>query len=867
MRAIQGIPTTYQQILESMFCLPLNPLAGEGGRCSTAMPFPMDALRLPASSPLRLSASPPPHALASASLCAADDQYVCWHLRQIGADRVWQDFGVRGSGITVATIDSGVYLEHPALFSQYRGNQGEGQLDHRYNWYDPYGLASQPTDAGTHGTHVMGILVGRGSSASAPAIGVAPNANWIAARACSSRDCDEIKIIQAAQWLLAPTDANGRNPRPDLRPHIINNSWTSGQDSPWFTSYADAWRAAGIYPVFAAGNSGNSRQCGTVLSPGDYLSVTSVGATDSNAALSSFSSIGPTLDGRIKPDLVAPGSAILSSVADQRNYAPLNGTSMASPHVAAAVALLWAANPALIGDYATTYAALTSSATAITVDARFLSATFAACRPDQIPNSIIGYGQLDAYAAVRQVRVEVPWLRIGLPEASSLGPGASTIVTITLDARYVAGPGSYQARVLVYGNDLSATPLSIPVTMHVPGDAQHARVTGRITGASTGGPLHGLVSVSDGPSVATDANGNYALTLPAAASAFQLQASAPGYASQSASQTLAPGQQITLDFALTEAQPQVSFVTAPRSFALGASATITASFTISNPGATGLSYSASIANEAYGVWRSDEPDGPVNPWRAPPSDATMLDLSHDGASDAIALGFDFPFFSQNQSEVRITANGLLVFGPLANDDVPFSAGCMPLSETSYPAIAALRADLDPSQNNARVSYAQLPEGFLVTWENVPLAADPSVRLSFQALLQPDGRISLHYQQMSGLSSDAWASVGLQRSNFNHQNVSCRNDRPLFSGLNIELRPQPLPSNWISLFAATGNIVPGGSGQLTAQLYWYNPTPYPWPFSATLELRSNDPQQPLLHKPIRAQAAAVPYTILLPLVAR
>lgn len=156
-----------------------------------------------------LEAPMPSEPVQIASLCEADSNNVCWHLRQIGANRSWNEFGVRGEGITVAHIDSGVSLNHPALREQYRGHSTNG-LDHRYNWFDPYGSSAVPTDSGNHGTHVMGIMVGRGLSASAPAVGVAPGARWIAARACSARDCAEIQIILAAQWMLAPTDLDGR---------------------------------------------------------------------------------------------------------------------------------------------------------------------------------------------------------------------------------------------------------------------------------------------------------------------------------------------------------------------------------------------------------------------------------------------------------------------------------------------------------------------------------------------------------------------------------------------------------------------------------------------------------------------------------
>jgi subtilisin family serine protease len=286
---------------------------------------------------------------------------ICWNIRQIGADRVWRDFGDTGRGITLASMDTGVRYTHPALAKQYRGYRGPGGYDHNYNWFDPKGIDRAPVDSNGHGTHTTGTMVGSGSSANQPAVGVAPGAEWIAAQGCSGAVCNEIDLIAAAQWMLAPTDLDGTRPRPDLRPMIINNSWAGAGGDDWYAGYVTAWRAAGMFPVFAAGNSGDG--CGSIESPGDYANVLAVGATDERDVIASFSARGPTHDGRRKPDVVAPGvysangSGILSTGPDPNTpYFSLQGTSMATPHVSGLIALLWSANPALIGDYATTYA-------------------------------------------------------------------------------------------------------------------------------------------------------------------------------------------------------------------------------------------------------------------------------------------------------------------------------------------------------------------------------------------------------------------------------------------------------------------------------------------------------------------------------
>ena len=798
--------------------------------------------------------TPAPGGVAqAASLCDADSDNVCWHLRQIGASRSWNEFGVRGEGITVAHIDSGVSLNHPALLEQYRGRGTHG-LDHRYNWFDPYGGSAVPTDSGNHGTHVMGIMVGRGLSADAPAVGVAPAARWIAARACSARDCAEIQIILAAQWMLAPTDPDGQNPRPDLRPHVINNSWTAGRNNPWFTGYVHSWRAAGIYPVFAAGNSGNTQGCGTVQSPGEYAEVTAVGASERSDTLASFSSIGPTADGRIKPDLVAPGSGILSTVADQRSYATNSGTSMASPHIAGAVALLWSANPDLIGNYESTYAALTESAVPIELSDRFSGADFAACRPDQLPNNLIGYGRLNLYAAVAQARVDLPWLQLHVHSLPAVEPGANVTVSFTLDARRVTAPGVYQARILVHGSDLNQTPLTIPVTMRVPSDPMHAVVSGQLRSTVDGAPLVGSVAVDGGAVAATDAQGRYQLTLVARGQSYQLTATATGYLSNTTSLSLTSGLQVTQDFVLEENLPRIVVESSTLELDLSVAEQRTVALMIANQGRQPLGYTATLLDEHYGVWRSDQPNGPPTLWREPPTDAVSLVLRDDGRSESIPIGFSFPLFDMLYTQLSVTANGLLLFGTPPGEGLAFSRSCLPITATFLPGIAVLSADLDPSQPGARISYAAHPEGFLISWEEVPLVDNPAARISFQALLLHDGRIQLHYRNVAGLTRAMWASVGVQQNIGNAQNVSCRGDRPLDDGLSIELRPQLTTANWAYLAQPAATVAPGSEEPLELRVRWIAPYPHRWPLSATIELRTNDPHQALLPLTVRVRSA-------------
>ena len=128
-----------------------------------------------------------------------------------------------------------------------------------------------------------------------------------------------------------------------------------------------------------------------------YAEVFAVGAIDDTGDLAYFSSIGSTsLDqsGLVKPDLVAPGVQVLSSL-PKDSYGAFSGTSMAGPHVVGVVALMWSANPSLIGDIQTTEQILIDSAKP------YRGALPDCPGADQLPSTATGYGIVNAYRAVQ----------------------------------------------------------------------------------------------------------------------------------------------------------------------------------------------------------------------------------------------------------------------------------------------------------------------------------------------------------------------------------------------------------------------------------------------------------------------------------
>lgn len=339
----------------------------------------------------------------------ASSKAVEWGVANVRAPAAWA-LGVRGAGVVVAGQDTGYRWDHAALRASYRGWNGNS-ASHDHHWWDaihadvglpnsnPCGYSSAtPCDDHGHGTHTMGTIVGLDG---ANEIGVAPDARWIACRNMDLGDGVPASYLECFQFFLAPTDLAGQNPRPDLAPHVINNSWgcIPSEGCAWNTlsSAVSAVRGAGILVVASAGNSGPG--CSSVSDPpAVYSDAFTVGAHSSSNAIAGISSRGPVAvdgSGRLKPDVTAPGVGVRSSLRGG-GYGTMTGTSMAGPHVAGVAALVMSANPALKGNPAAVEAILRASAvpTVSALDCgNFVGA--------QVPNAVFGYGRVDALAAVQ----------------------------------------------------------------------------------------------------------------------------------------------------------------------------------------------------------------------------------------------------------------------------------------------------------------------------------------------------------------------------------------------------------------------------------------------------------------------------------
>lgn len=342
-----------------------------------------------------------------------------WNISHIRADLAWAA-GFTGQGVVIGGQDTGYDWDHPALINQYRGWDGN-VADHNYNWHDAIDSSNavcpanspEPCDdfASSHGTHTMGTMVGNDldpadpdwPGAAANAVGVAPGAQWIGCRNMNMGNGTPASYTECYEWFVAPYPLGGdpmTDGDPSQAPHVINNSWgcppSEGCAAATLEAVVNNVRAAGIVTVHAAGNSGSG--CNTVEDPAaTYPASFTVGATDSGDNIASFSSRGPsTFDGGLKPDVVAPGVSIRSTVRDG-GYSLSQGTSMAAPHVAGLVALLISANPTLAGDVDAIESILRDTAVSFT--------STQGCGGDSstdVPNNVFGYGRIDALAPILQ---------------------------------------------------------------------------------------------------------------------------------------------------------------------------------------------------------------------------------------------------------------------------------------------------------------------------------------------------------------------------------------------------------------------------------------------------------------------------------
>jgi subtilisin family serine protease len=658
-------------------------------------------------------------------------QAVEWGIDRINAPEVWSEFGTRGEGIVVGAIDTGALFNHSALVAQYRGNLGGGSFDHNYNWHDPSLVCGNPSlvpcDNNGHGTHVTGTMVGDDGDPGPNQIGVAPHAKWIIAKGCESSTCSNTALLSSGQFILAPTNLQNQNPDPARRPHIVNNSWGGGATTdPWYRQTVQAWVAAGIYPQFANGN--NIPGCTAAGNPGNLEESYSTGAFDINNAIAGFSNRGPSAFGShiIKPNISAPGVNVRSSW-NNGAYNAISGTSMASPHVTGAIALLWSLAPALERDIPATRALLDQTA----IDVSDLT-----CGGTAENNNVWGQGRLDVLAAANEAPTGPTGSLEGtVTDADSGDPIAGVAVvadgpitrSVVTDAA-----GDYSIPVLSVGSyDVTASKfgyLTQTATVAVTEGATTTHdvalepapahpVSGHVRDADSD-PIAGATVTILGttiPPATTDASGAYTFASVPTGS-YDVRAEG-GRCFDPQTQPLVVDGPETLDFSLTQ-----------RSDNYG--------------------YTCSLTTPAY-------------------VEATnALPLTGDDASQAVPLPFTFTFYGRDYTTAFVTTNGHVNFlalnSSLANVAIPNAAAP---NAAIYPfwddlfvdAASSVRTQLLGSAPNRR---------FVIEWRNARFFSTPpdlTRRVDFEVILHENGRIQTEYRNIAddGREQGNSASLGIE----------------------------------------------------------------------------------------------------------
>ncbi|WP_067620604.1 S8 family peptidase [Dissulfuribacter thermophilus] len=264
-----------------------------------------------------------------------------WNLSVLNVESL-RRMGITGRGVVVCVLDTGVDIDHKYLKGKWRGGAN--------SWFDFFDSTLLPTDSIGHGTQVMGIILGGSEQSINGGLGIAPGAQWIAAKIFDNQGFTLLSIIhRALQWLVDPDG----DPETEDSPDIVNMSWGISERPDEciqeFSEDISKLKELGIAVVTPAGNGGPSLF--TSESPANYNGVISVGAIEERGELSIFSSRGPSACGlKVYPDLVAPGAGLYTTditfggIFDEATTI-VTGTSFAAAEVTGLIALMKDAFP------------------------------------------------------------------------------------------------------------------------------------------------------------------------------------------------------------------------------------------------------------------------------------------------------------------------------------------------------------------------------------------------------------------------------------------------------------------------------------------------------------------------------------------
>ncbi len=722
----------------------------------------------------------------------------------VRAPEVWNDFGYRGAGTVVAIIDTGVDYNHADLGGCF------GPSCKVIGGFDFINNDNDPIDDNGHGTHVAATAAGGG-----PVPGVAPAAKILAYKVLDATGSgSESSVLAGIERAVDPN--NDGNPADHAT--VINMSLGGGGDEDDMLSTAvDNATSAGVLSVVAAGNSGTYFGIG---SPGTARTALTVGATDDNDQIAFFSSRGPTLvHALLKPELTAPGVEICAAAAPGLFIGPpcrdsthmsISGTSMATPHVTGAAALLRGFDPLLTPEEAKAILqqaaaplpldAVTGGAGRLDVREAFGVTTVLTPAPLNLglDNTSDPTWSQTATVTIRNLSSSSKLYNLSIPDdafpegvsvtvtpaAITVGPGSAANVEVTVTVDSASVPNSLLAPPFLYRGALTARAgqeqesISIAFSKQTPMPPP-ANDTCQQATAISGSQYSDALDVSGATADQSDPQSScgcgtnrstvwYSFTAPATGM-VSVGTSGSTYDTVLNAYSGSCGNLVPVtcnDDANGSVQSQITF---------GASAGVTyyilAASYCTFPGQS-LHLDFNFDPMSFGDHFTEQflggdndlsnrtltftPDGSASFYHlcagsasafpTNPAGGTVLSLPDDGAA---TIDTSAEFYGVAYGNIYVGSNGYLTFSA---PDASLSGSLQ--DHFRLPRIAALFDDLNPSVGG-RVSYRQLVDRVAITFENVPRY--PSVGAnSFQFELFTDGTIRLTYLGLS----DPYGLAGL-----------------------------------------------------------------------------------------------------------
>jgi hypothetical protein len=472
----------------------------------------------------------------------------------------------------------------------------------------------------------------------------------------------------------------------------------------------------------------------------------SAGAFDINNAIASFSSRGSGQNGDVKPNIAAPGVNVRSSVATN-TYASYSGTSMASPHLAAAVALMWSASPAIQGDIAATRQILDDTA---------IDVSDTTCGGTADDNNVWGEGRLDAYAAVlASPRGSLGTLRGTVTSGGAALAGATVSVSGPQNrTTTTAADGTYSFDRLMVGTySISVSKFGYQTATGSATIVENQTTTANF--ALTAAPsavLSGTVRLSDGTAaagasvravgtpVSTTANslGQYSMTLPHGT--YQIEAT---HANRCASPT-------------------------------------TVTVTIS--GNTLRDITLALLTDSFGYYCTT----PVLPYT---SGTTKLSLTGDDVVTTVTLPFTVSLYGTNYTSASVSSNGWLSF--VTTTSSPYSNTAIPNTAVPNGALYPFWDDLYLDATSGvytGVTGTAPNRTFIVEWRDVVFYSDRVARVSFVAMIGENGEITYRYNNIDGgIETGTGATIGIENGAGNTAFQYSLNEGVLSSGGGVRFR--------------------------------------------------------------------------------